>query len=102
MSVPRFPKHPNRFGAAPIPKTTVVAGCKLTDGGMSVNKFFVSCMLGLRRNDTMTAIEERVAPLGGCYERLATKADIYKVAVQLGLFMTAVVTAAMAYLKTTA
>ena len=50
----------------------------------------------------MTAIEERVAGLEGGYEHLATKADIYKFAVQLGLFMTTLIAAAVAYLKTTA
>ncbi len=50
----------------------------------------------------MTAIEERVVRLEGGYEHLATKADIYKVAVQLGIFMTTLIAAAVAYLKTTA
>ncbi len=50
----------------------------------------------------MSTLDERVARLEGGYEHVATKADIYKVAVQLGLFMTGLVAVAVAYLKTTA
>ena len=47
----------------------------------------------------MATVEERVARLEGGYEHLATKADIYRVAVQLGLFLTAVIGAAVAFLR---
>ena len=49
----------------------------------------------------MSTLDERVARLEGGYEHMATKADLYKVAVQLGLFLTAVVSAAVAFLKVT-
>jgi hypothetical protein len=56
----------------------------------------------------MATVEQRISSLEGTYEHLATKsdlaelrADIYKVAVQLGLFITGVVGVGVAFLKFT-
>ena len=47
----------------------------------------------------MATVEERVSRLEGGYDHLATKADIHKVAVQLGIFMTGVIAAGVAFLR---
>ena len=49
----------------------------------------------------MATVEERVSRLEGGYEHLATKADLYKAVVQLGILMSIVVSAGTAFLKFT-
>ncbi len=49
----------------------------------------------------MSTLEERVSRLEGGYEHLATKADLYRAVVQLGLLMTGIVGAGVAFLKLT-